>query len=58
MSKQCNGCGDCDICHNMNCKKWLDCEICGEVIQDDTYVSFDDCDYHKDCFLEKYEVSQ
>lgn len=58
MSKVCNGCGDCDVCHNLNCREWVECDICNEPIYDEKYISFDDNAYHTDCFLEKYEVSQ
>ena len=58
MSKRCNGTGDCDSCHNMNCREWLECDICGEFIYDSTYISTDEGEYHTDCFLERYEVTQ
>lgn len=58
MSRYCNGCGDCDECHNMHCREWIVCDICGERITDDKYISFGDNDYHTECFTEKYEVSQ
>lgn len=51
--KSCNGCGDCDVCHNTNCEEYLVCDICSEVIYDD-YIDYDNNQYHCDCFMEKY----
>ena len=64
MSTNCNGCGDCDRCpkgvigyHEMQpCIEWTDCDICGEIIEED-YYSIDGKDYHIDCFEDKYKRS-
>lgn len=55
---RCNGCGDCDECHNRHCHEWIECDICGERIDDSRYISTDDGEYHTECFIEAHEVSQ
>lgn len=57
MSRRCNGSGDCDNCRNLRCREWIECDICYERIDDDTYIATNDGDYHKECFLEMYEAA-
>lgn len=45
--KKCNGCGDCDVCHNKNCREWVECDICGEIC--DGYYQIDDTHYCEEC---------
>lgn len=53
---RCNGHGDCDTCHNRHCKEWVECDICGEPINE-PYISNGEGDFHTDCYIEKYEVN-
>ena len=53
MSRQCNGCGDCDYCYNMNCNEGLICDYCEQEIYDD-YYELDGNHYHIECFEEKH----
>ena len=48
MAMKCNGGGDCDQCHNMNCEEWIECDDCGERIDGD-YFAISGHDYCEEC---------
>lgn len=44
--------GACDECHNTNCRQWIECDECGERI-DDTYFCIDEMFYCEECMEAK-----
>lgn len=50
--RKCNGCGDCDNCHNKNCYEWVECDECGANC--DGYYLIDDTYYCEDCLKQRF----
>lgn len=44
--RKCNGCGDCDNCHNMHCDEWIECDCCGERIDEEIEEVYGNGDEH------------
>lgn len=54
---RCNGnYGDCDRCTKTNCYTWYECDVCGEII-DDNYYDIDGEHYCSECLNNEFKRS-